>query len=236
MSTFDNGIDDFDVFNVPAQGAGTFFSFKNPGDQIQGTYIRKEEGSVDSYGNPQVIYFLKDREGKIWKVSARTTTQVAIINRMMNVAYGTIVGFRFENTRPSKRDASKTVKVIMVYYDEKVVDTAWLAEQDGVTSAPAPVPTQAPVQAAPVTPAIPVTETPVVAQSPVTWQGGLSAQDAKDGMAAINAIHEMAVNKGLVTAEMSPTDKDKAIFAFTQTPYVKENFPTIIMKVAGFSK
>jgi hypothetical protein len=94
---------------------GEFKKFQNIGDEIQGTYIDKHEGT-DGYGNQQMIYVLKDSDQKVWNVAFRKTNTI-MNEQMNNVHFGQIIGFRFEEIRPSKKEGSRDAKIIRLYAD-----------------------------------------------------------------------------------------------------------------------
>src|SRR3990167_732961 len=106
-------MNDLNIFETAKPQTGEFFKFKSIGDGLQGTYIDNREG-VDSFGNDQIIYVLSDKTGKIWNLGFRKTSLV-IHERMKNIRFGQIVGFRFDEERDSKRTPGTKVKIIRIY-------------------------------------------------------------------------------------------------------------------------
>lgn len=104
-----------------------FFSFKEIGDKIQGTYIRKSQG-IDGYKNEQIVYDLKIETGEVFNVGFRLTKEV-IHNTMNKVRLGQIVEFRFVSEKEPKRASDNPTKIIKIFADPKIIDKEWIEQQ-----------------------------------------------------------------------------------------------------------
>lgn len=107
-------------------------SFKNPGDNVQGTYVGCIKGQIDGFGNEQIIYELLDTDRKIINVGFGLNKKF-IIQEMDRVNFGEIVGFKFKQwvTVKNKMGKDTNVKDYAIYHDPKIVDEKWLAENAG---------------------------------------------------------------------------------------------------------
>ena len=102
--------------------------FEKAGDSIQGTYVGKIIGTLDGYGNLQVIYQLL-KDGEIYNVGFGENKK--ILNQdMAQVKFGQIVGFKFKGRLSVKNKVGKIVEVkdFGLFVDPKFVDTEWLRE------------------------------------------------------------------------------------------------------------
>lgn len=107
-------------------------SFKNPGDNIQGTYVGCIKGQIDGYGNEQIIYQLLGTDGKVTNVGFGLNKKF-IISEMEQVKFGEIVGFKFKAwvTVKNKMGKETNVKDYAIYHDPKIVDATWIKENAG---------------------------------------------------------------------------------------------------------
>lgn len=233
------------IFDIAKPQGGTFFSFKNVGDQVQGTYIDTRAG-IDGYGNHQIIYVIQDAEKNIWNVGFRDAANV-IHDRMKNIRFGQIIGFRFDGLKDSKKFPGKQIKLIRVYDDPKSIDHEWLArqaeikaeiEKNGVGSAPT----------TPQTPSTPSSGFGVfdnqstsfkAPENAVAASGGLptnnNVAEVKPQNEAINAIRNLAKTKNLTTGFETEAEADAAIEKYTGLKLVDENFTKIIISLTGYS-
>lgn len=102
--------------------------FENAGDSIQGTYVGKITGSLDGYGNLQVIYQLL-KDGEVYNVGFGENKKV-IIQDMAKANFGQIVGFKYKGRLSVKNKLGKIVEVkdFGLFIDPKIVDEGWLKE------------------------------------------------------------------------------------------------------------
>ena len=224
---------------------GTFFKFEKVGDSVQGTYIGKMP-AMGKFG-PQMIYSLQDKQGAVWNVSFNTNKKM-VIDRMNEIRFGQIVGFKFDETRPT--DKGNDAKIIRIYADPKFIDHEWLAaqkelrESSGDYSSPAQVtsheekdeedsavqdpnmfngkPFVAPSDAAPVGANIP--------------EGAVPQEEPKQKNEALDAIRQLAITKGLVNETMPQVAIDRTISEYAGLPMTEENLTKIIIKLTGFKK
>ena len=83
--------------------------FKNAGDSIQGTYVGKITGTIDGFGNEQIVYqLLKDEE--VYNVSFGLNKR-SINDEMSKVVFGQIVGFIFKGILSIKNKVGVMVNV-----------------------------------------------------------------------------------------------------------------------------
>lgn len=116
-----------DIFEaVPQQEARDYFKFEKIGDGVQGTYVGRDDNSVNGYGFPQTLVFLKQKDGSVKTVSIRHS-KVGLIKILDGCKLGQVIGFQFtgEKANPGKQPT----KFIRLAQDPKIVDAQWLAEQ-----------------------------------------------------------------------------------------------------------
>ena len=222
---------DLNIFDSVKPQVGKFFSFKEVGDSIQGTYVDKRDG-MDSFGNEQFIYVLVDSKKEIWNVGFRKESAV-ITERMKGVRFGQIVGFRYDEERDSKRMPGKKAKIIRIYADPRLVDNEWLAEQkaieekfgvnglgqsDVVEDSEGDYPETTVVDATPVSTNLP-TDNKVKSQS----------------NEALVAIRNLAKTKGLTNDKMSEAEADATIEKYTGLTLTEENLTKVIIALTGFT-
>lgn len=106
----------------------TWAKFEKAGETIQGTYIGKITGTIDGFGNKQIIYQLL-KNGEVFNVAFGENKKV--INQDMDKAkFGQIVGFKYKGRLQVKNKLGKMVEVkdFGLYADPKIVDTEWIKE------------------------------------------------------------------------------------------------------------
>lgn len=193
---------------------GEFFKFTKIGDGIQGTYVDRREGK-DGYQNDQVIYVLKDKEGKLWNAAFRASS-IVIHERMKNVKLGQIVGFKYDSDGTVKRGpkAGTTFRIINPYADPKLIDKEWLAEHPDATLS------------------VLVTSTDSSDVSPVEVS---TPQESEIEEASLKTIIDLARSKGL-GFDASDTDREiaQAVQDFTELELTDENVPKIIIKLTTY--
>lgn len=229
-----------DIFNSAKPQEGSFFSFKNIGDSIQGTYIAKRD-AVNKFGNDQIIYVITDIEGKVWNVAFNKTATITH-ERMSGIRFGQIVGFKFEEERAPKTAGRFPTKIIRIYADPKYVDHGWLEQQKQIEAQ------YSGTGVAPV--ASPVRGTAEVEDEDDGFGDAFTAPaeagPAKDNLPtgevakpvneALKAIRNLAVTKGLTTEAMPEAEADAAIEAYTKLTLNDENFTKIIIALTGYVK
>lgn len=235
-------MENINVFDEVKQGK--FFKFEKVGDSIQGTYIDKMTGVPTKFGN-QIVYILKDKEGNIWNVGI-AENKLKFHARMDGIFLGQIVGFRFDETRPS--DKGNDAKIIRIYADPKFVDHEWLAARKELEanstmlrSAPSNTPSSTEVRPSedsqmfngkPFEFKVPEEAQPTNGSVP---QGGIAAAPVQKNE-TLEAIRNLAKTKGLITAEMSEADGDKAIETYTGYQLTEENWTKVIVKLTNYKK
>lgn len=222
------------IFDSAPPQQGEFKKWDKVGAEVQGTYVDVREG-VDGYGNDQMIYVLKDKEDHIWNVAFKKTNTI-IIDRMSGARLGMIVGFRFEEERPSKKVEGVNAKIIRVYYSVNIVDKEWLEEQKKIQEQfGGPAETIAPPTPKTSTPEGPVPTT-VTDATPVQPGAPEAPAGTPPADGPLQAVRDLAITQGLTTAEQSVEDQDKTIVKFVGTPLVEENLTDTIIKLTGYKK
>lgn len=244
-----------DIFNSATPQNGKFFKFKEIGDSIQGTYINKREG-IDGYGNPQIIYVIKDSVGEVWNIAYRKTNEV-IQKQMDEVHLGQIVGFRLDAKKDNKKVPGTTMNIINQYSDPKFVDHAWLEERKKIVET---FGSASPDNGGQVSGGgeesnevvekewsavggnnnvaksvftrekAPDESQPLKASIPVSSDTGTFTK-ADD---TLIAIRKLATTKGLIKAGMDTETADSLIEAFTQMKLNKGNYTKIIVALSGY--
>ena len=229
-----------DIFNSAKPQDGTFFSFKNIGDSIQGTYVGMRD-ALNKFGNMQTIYVLSDVDGKVWNVAFNKTASITH-ERMSGIRFGQIIGYKFEENRPSRTPGRFPTKIIRIYADPKFVDKGWLEQQKAIEAQYAGT-------------GMPTPQGPSIT-------GGTDIEEEDDGFgefeapsnaapaggglpegtvgAPVNpmlkAIRDLAVTKGLTAAGIPDAEADAAVVAYTKLELTDENFTKIIIALTGYSK
>ena len=224
---------EIDIFASAKPQSGKFFSFKNVGDSIQGTYIDVRNG-IDSYGNQQTIYVIQDSKGEVWNLGFRMTALV-IHERMNGIKFGQIVGFRFDEHRDSKKNPGTKVKIIRIYADPKLVDQEWLEHQKAVEANYARP--SGSVVSAEVAKDEDIDEDDVPFGAPsnvVPAGGGLPTAEAKPRNEAIDAIRNLAKTKGLTNDSMSEEEADAVIEKYTGLTLSEEHLTKVIISLTGY--
>jgi len=229
-------MNEIDIFSIGEPSMGQFFYFKEIGDAIKGTYIGSRE-AIDNYNNEQIIYMLKDSDGAVWNVGVRKSNAF-LIEEMQAKELGDIIGIRYDEDKDSKKYPGKVAKIIRVYPHKTrgPVDTAWLNERNanieklkqlnGELSGQS-----TPTQAAPV---FVVDE--IFGEKPVS--SGIASMEQPKPVEndAFEAIRNLAVAKGLITADLDKASANKKIEEFTGVALSEDKFSEIIIKLTGFTK
>ena len=118
-----------DIFKEGEVLNGTFYSFKEFGDKVQGTYIDLKEGPGYLGKGTQLQYWIRVADGSVQIIGGKDS-----INRQMeNVKFGQIVGFSYVKDIPTK-NGGKPFHQIDVYSRPDLRDEAWLKthKRDGL--------------------------------------------------------------------------------------------------------
>jgi hypothetical protein len=111
--------------------SGGNFKFKNPGDSLKGTLVGKKQ-KPDQYnaGQEVTIIEVKTQDGKIMSYFCNND----VAREISHVKLGQFVKIAFIKQLPPRTPGLQGKKIIEVYSDESLVDTAWLAEQADETA------------------------------------------------------------------------------------------------------
>lgn len=223
---------------------GTFFKFEKVGDSVQGTYIGKM--SAEGKFGPQMVYSLQDKQGAVWNVSFNKNKKM-VIDRMNEIRFGQIVGFKFDETRPT--DKGNDAKIIRIYADPKFIDHEWLAAQKELRESSGEY----------TAPAAGVTDheeeeevrgsgsdgqdgnmfngNPFVAPGDAQPTGSsIPEGDLEQKNEALDAIRQLAMTKGLIVESMPRAEADEAIEKYTGLKLEEVNLTKIIISLTGFSR
>jgi hypothetical protein len=117
---------------VPEPERLNYFKFEKIGDGIQGTYIARNDDSINSYGSPQTLVALKTADGEEITVSIRHS-KIGLLKILDQVTFGQIIGFQFTGEKPNPN--KNPTKFIRLAHDPEIVDADWIKEQGGKTAA-----------------------------------------------------------------------------------------------------
>ena len=211
---------------------GEFMSFKKIGDAVQGTYIEMYE-AVDSFGNDQYVYQLKTSDNKVMNVGVNKRTTV-LTDKMANVKFGQIIGFRYDEDKASKKYPGKFAKIISLYADSNIYDIAWLEARKKIEESRTSGPSRA--ETAPVeeeddyeTIDVPATATSVTQGIPPKTSNEVEKGDA------VEAIFNLAKTKKLTYEGIDQAGAIAVIEAFTGMVFKPENHTKIIIKLTTYN-
>jgi len=102
-----------------------YFKFVEVGDKVQGTYVSRNDRSVDGYQNPQTLVGLLQEDGTVKTISIRHT-KVGLLEELDKVRLGQIIGFTFTGTKDNP--GKQPTKFIKLVHDPKYIDETWLTE------------------------------------------------------------------------------------------------------------
>jgi len=124
-----------DIFSETKESlVPTWAVLKNAGEKVQGTYVGRIDNLLSKFGNRQNIYQLlqHDASGDKLVNVAIGVNKKFINDEMQKVNFGQIIGFvckgmvkvKFQGVMVDSKDYG-------LYQDPKIVDEAWLKENDG---------------------------------------------------------------------------------------------------------
>lgn len=183
-------IDDFnvDIFDEMPEREGNYVKFEKVGDSVQGTYIKRNDNSIDGYGNHQTLISLKKADGEVVTVSIRHN-KTGLLKMVDEAKLGEIVGFKFNGTK--ENPGRQPTKFILFAHSPNIVDKQWLTENAGKFPNMASIPTSTNGEANVVVPG----PNPVATSAPAP-----SVDSTEDKIAQ---IYKIAKEKLGATDEMS---------------------------------
>lgn len=220
-----------DIFQEGNANSGEFFKFKDVGDAVQGTYIDVRNG-IDSFGNQQAIYVIQDADGKIWNVAFRLTN-IVVHERMNGIKFGQIVGFRYDELRPSKKPGMSDAKIIRIYADPKHVDHEWVAHQKSVDAGYTKLSPSVVSAVVDEDEGEYDNDVPFGAPEGAAPAGG-NLPTGKPRNEAVDAIRQLAKTKGLTNDSMSEAEADAVIEKYTGLPLAEEHLTKVIIALTGY--
>lgn len=118
--------DTFSIFDQ-VRTERTWAKFNVVGDAYEGTYINREDGIKNTYGNDQTLVELLQKDGTVITVAIGDTKTI-LLEQLANCDYGQIIGFKFTASKEQPgRNPSKIIKLVA---DKQYVNKAWLVEHE----------------------------------------------------------------------------------------------------------
>lgn len=103
-----------DFFSEENEARSNWFKFEKVGDSVKGTLVGKTTKAGQDAFPDQIVYELKLEDGGYINVGF-SVKKTFIHDRMKNVAFGRIVGFKFVKEVPSKNKGYAPAKSILVF-------------------------------------------------------------------------------------------------------------------------
>ncbi len=175
----------------------------------------------------------------MWNVAFRNTA-VVIHERMRDVKFGQIVGFRFDEERDSKKTPGIKVKIIRVYADPKVVDAEWVS---GHSAQQAAAPAQSAANSTSsgdLSYGYDDDENFVAPEDAGASSAGMATSNTVEASNdssgdALQAIRDLAKAKGLVKDGMTVDEMNETIERYTGLKLTEENLTKIIISLTGYT-
>lgn len=118
--------ENLDIFDEVPETPRNFVKFVNIGDSVQGTYVARNDNSIDGYGNAQTLVVLKKKDGEMVTVSVRHN-KIGLLKEVDQAKLGEIVGFKLTGIKENV--GKQPTKFIRFVHDPKIVDQEWLDGQ-----------------------------------------------------------------------------------------------------------
>ncbi len=112
-----------DIFSPENTIMRTWFAFKELGDKVQGTYVKRWNTRSRKYGNDQVVHDLLQPDGSIVSIGENVSHEF-FNTEMTRIKFGQIVGIEFVGTKPSGKGSD--IKIKKIYSNPAIIDEAWL--------------------------------------------------------------------------------------------------------------
>jgi hypothetical protein len=108
-------IEEKDLFNEENIPESNWFKFLAVGDKIMGELVEVfEKKSTDPMFADQRVFVLKRKDGELWNVGIKVTSDY-LMGRTNAVVPGDIIGFEFKKEIPASKKGFKPAKSIEVY-------------------------------------------------------------------------------------------------------------------------
>ena len=114
------------IFEVDPPVLSKFFKFEKIGDQVEGTFIKRND-CIDNYGKEQAVVYLLKKDGETVAVGI-TKTKTAVIEKLEKCERGQVIGFRFV-ALGKEQTGRKRSKIIYLSSDKGVVDSEWISNR-----------------------------------------------------------------------------------------------------------
>jgi hypothetical protein len=203
------------VFDDTNKVKGNWAKWNAVGDQIAGTFVSKRQVMNQASGLMQWVYELKLEDGSYWNVGGK----MAIDTQMRYVKPGQIVGFKFIESRPAKVAGKSPTKIIQVYANPTLVDTAWLQEQEDIAQQAVPETTDE----------HDINNIPGFESQPKVDPATLVAAEVTPDSEKLSLINELAKSKLGVT---KASEVKLKVMESTGMAFVAANFDAIIKVLA----
>lgn len=211
-----------DIFKEGTKSEMSWFTAKNIGDKVQGTYIDRLEGE-DQWNNPQFMYVLKTEDGSLVQVAVKKT-KTPLLKQMEGVKFGQIIGFVYsKDLAPKPGKGTNPIKIIDLIQNPSIVDEQWLAAQKKLAGISMPLSS---------TTTEPVAEK-VVEPIPNTIEG-VWGKDEVEAVKVMTDADKINIIADIAKTKLGVTDaaqvKDKVMEA-TMLAFIPANLDKIIEKL-----
>lgn len=187
---------------------GSWWTYPNIGDKIQGTYVGKSsKPSKYQQGEMQQIYELMTEDGQIWYIGGKQSIDL----QMKHIDFGQIIEFKYvEELDTGKGNSFKNVKI---YQDKNVINKDWLMQNEGNMA-------EAELQGE------------MTAEQVAAEYGGKVIEETSQATdLKLAEIYDAGVAKGLFPLELPVSEKDKIIMKTTKLGLIEENYDAILEKL-----
>lgn len=125
----------YDVFSEENRVKANWFQTKIVGNTLKGTFINKEQKPNFLQGGALAwVYTVRTETGDIWFVQGKP----AIDAQMKFIKLGQIIGFKYIGESTKHAPGKAPAKIVQVFQNPKLVDEAWLQEQEEVNRVTSP--------------------------------------------------------------------------------------------------
>lgn len=121
-----------DIFQAGNAVQTSWFNPKEIGDAVQGTYIGSAS-AVDSYGNSQKVFSLRQPTGGVVNVGVKET-RVMFLAQMAQISEGQIVGIKYTELLPPRKPGQNPTKILTIFANPSVRDEQWMKDQEILNS------------------------------------------------------------------------------------------------------
>lgn len=196
-----------DIFKEGKEVQAGWAQFKNVGDKVQGTYIKKFEQKSQKYNQDQIIYVLKDGQSLI--NVGFNKSKIRLHQKFDALKFGQIIGIEYVGTREGLAGGNPQ-KVYKIVANPEIVDNEWVENQKNIE--------------------VEETSSDSESESQPEEEVAPSAADVFEEMkdqeeAKVSKIAELAISKLNVKTRQEVMDK---VMEATNIPFAPANYDKII--------